>query len=158
MGSVLTPQIQRDFGVACEPEHVGVGGSSMGGLAALYAHFKRPDLFGLVLSMSPSLWFGGGQIFPFIASCPKPWRSRIYLDAGGLEAGGAMLKAAERLHTQLRQQGWDERSLHFRAYRRGIHSEKHWRRRAPRALSFLFHPEHPGAQRAPRAPVSKRAR
>lgn len=141
MGSSLLPQIQRDFGVTSEPEHVGVGGSSMGGLAALYAHFRRPELFGLVLSMSPALWFGQGRIFEFIASCQKPWRSRIYLDAGGLEAGGALLKAAERLATQLRGQGWDDGSLRFLAARRGTHSEKHWRRRAPLALSFLFHPE-----------------
>jgi predicted alpha/beta superfamily hydrolase len=141
MGQALLPQIQRDFGVAREPEHVGVGGSSMGGLAALYAHFRRPELFGLVLSMSPALWFGNSRIFEFIAASGKPWRSRIYLDSGGLEAGGAMLKAAQRLAEHLRGRGWDDSSLRFLASRRGTHNEKHWRRRAPLALEFLFHPE-----------------
>ena len=139
MASSLLPRIRGDFGVASEPEHVGVGGSSMGGLAALYAHFKRPELFGLVLAMSPSLWFARGRIFEFIAGASKPWRSRIYLDAGGLEAGGRMLKAAERLAAHLRDRGWDEHALRFLAARRGTHNEKHWRRRAPLAIDFLFH-------------------
>jgi predicted alpha/beta superfamily hydrolase len=141
MGSTLLPKIRDEFGVASEAEHVGIGGSSMGGLASLYAHFKRPELFGAVLSMSPSLWFGQGRIFEFIASCQKPWRSRIYLDAGGLEANGAALKATQRLADHLRGRGWDDGALRFLAARRGTHSEKHWRRRAPLALEFLFHPE-----------------
>lgn len=138
MGATLLPRIRADYGAASEPRQVGVGGSSMGGLGALYAHFKRPELFGLVLAMSPSLWFGGGRAFDFIAGAAKPWTSRIYLDAGGLEGGGRMLAAAQRLADHLRGRGWDEGSLRFVAAKRGTHSEKHWRRRAPEALRFLF--------------------
>jgi enterochelin esterase-like enzyme len=140
MGATLLPKIRTDYGASSEPGQVGIGGSSMGGLGALYAHFKRPEHFGLVLAMSPSLWFGGGRAFAFIAGASKPWTSRIYLDAGGLEGGGRMLAAAQRLADQLRARGWDEGSLRFVAAKRGTHSEKHWRRRAPLALQFLFEP------------------
>jgi enterochelin esterase-like enzyme len=138
MAATLLPRIRADHGASADPAHVGIGGSSMGGLGALYAHFKRPELFGLVLAMSPSLWFANGKIFELIAAASKPWTSRIYLDAGGLEGAGRMLAAAQRLADQLRARGWDDASLQLVAAKRGTHSEKHWRKRAPDALRFLF--------------------
>ncbi|APR77079.1 putative alpha-dextrin endo-1, 6-alpha-glucosidase [Minicystis rosea] len=143
----LMPRIREDFRVAEDPAQVGIGGSSMGGLGALYAHFRNPERFGLVLSMSPSLWVGRGHIFAHITTKSKPWTSRIYLDAGALEAGGRMLESARRLAAELRARGWDDGSLRFVEAKRGTHSEKHWRRRAPGALEFLFLPE---SQKKPR--------
>jgi predicted alpha/beta superfamily hydrolase len=147
IGGVVAPRVQADFHVAADPPHVGIGGSSLGGLAALYAHFRNPERYGLVLSMSPSLWVGRGQLFDYIAERSKPWTSRIYLDAGGLEAGGRMLEAARKLAGDLRTRGWDDGSLRFVEAKRGTHSEKHWRRRAPGAIEFLFMPE---AKKKPR--------
>lgn len=149
----LAPRIRHEFRVSGEPRDVGIGGSSMGGLAALYAHFRNPETFGLVMSMSPSLFMGRGKLFEFIASKSKPWTSRIYLDAGALEAGGSMLRAAQRLAGELRARGWDDGSLRFVESKRGTHSEKHWRRRAPGAMTFLYVP---GAARAPGAARKKR--
>jgi enterochelin esterase-like enzyme len=150
IGQTLMPRVRDEFLVSAETRDVAVGGSSLGGLAALYAHFKSPELFGLVLSMSPSLWVGRGKIFEFVASQSKPWTSRIYLDAGGLEAGGNVLRAAERLANELRGRGWDDGSLRFVSAKRGTHSEKAWRRRAPGAVRWLFVPD------APKNPKKKR--
>ena len=80
----------------------------MGGLAALYAHYRRPDVFGAALCMSPSLWFAEHKIYEHIAAQPLPWSSRIYLDAGQHE--GDMLGDAKRLALQLRQRGYDDNS------------------------------------------------
>ncbi len=137
----LAPRIRADFHVSREPREVGIGGSSLGGLAALYAHFRSPEHFGLVLSMSPSLWVGRGKLFEYVASRPRPWTSRIYLDAGGLEAGGGVLRATEKLAGELRARGWDDGSLRVVAAKRGTHTERAWRRRAPAALEWLFVPE-----------------
>lgn len=124
-----------------------IGGSSMGGLAALYAHFARPEVFGGALVMSPSLWFGSGRIFDFVAAQPNPYRSRVYLDCGAREGRGRMLAAAERMAAHLRGRGWAERKaprgelglyLLWRPDARGGHDERSWRRRLPRALRFLF--------------------
>lgn len=134
----LMPRIQSEFHVASDPPHVGVGGSSLGGLAALYAHFRNPERFGRVLAMSPSLWVGRGALFGFVAGKTKPWTTRIYLDAGALEAGGRMLASAKQLAESLKARGWNDHELRFVASKRGAHSEKHWRRRAPGALRFLF--------------------
>jgi enterochelin esterase-like enzyme len=137
MATTLMPRMQADFHVAREPARVGVGGSSLGGLAALHAHFTRPELFGLVLSMSPSLWFAQGKIFELVAASNRPWASRIYLDAGGREGRG-MFESAERLAALLRAKGWDEHALRWVPVKTGQHSERSWRRRTPAALRFLF--------------------
>lgn len=133
----LLPLAHHRFGAAHGPEHTAIGGSSMGGLAALYAHFRRPEAFGGALAMSPSLWFGGGKLLDLVASTSRPWTSRIYLDAG--EKEGMMLAHARRLADHLRHaKGYDERALRFRVDKRGRHRELDWRRRAPAALRFLF--------------------
>jgi predicted alpha/beta superfamily hydrolase len=88
--------------------------------------------------MSPSLWVGGDRMFDFVGSTSKPWTSRIYLDAGALEAGGSMLRAAERMEKLLRQRGYGDDALRFRRDAKGKHSERDWRRRAPPALRFLL--------------------
>lgn len=140
IGGTLAPRIRAEFHVSGEPREVGIGGSSLGGLAALYAHFRSPEHFGLVLSMSPSLFVGRGRLFEYVASQPRPWTSRIYLDAGGLEAGGGLLRAVDRLAGELRARGWDDGALRTVAAKRGAHNEKAWRRRAPGALTWLFVP------------------
>jgi predicted alpha/beta superfamily hydrolase len=149
-GTVM-PRVQADFNVTDDPLRVAVGGSSLGGLGALYAHFRNPERFGMALAMSPSLWVGGGKIFAYILSRSRPWTSRIYLDAGALEAGGRMLEAARRLAAELRARGWDDGTLRFVASKRGTHSEKHWRRRAPGGIEFLFMPGAGGKARKKRA-------
>lgn len=137
----LVPGIAGQLGLPRGPQHTFIGGSSMGGLCALHAHFARPDTFGGALCMSPSLWLEGGRIFDDIAARPRPPVSTIYLDAGAKEAGGRMLRAAERMLEQLQRRGHGPGSLRFRADPRGKHNEADWRRRAPDALRFLF-PRH----------------
>jgi len=131
----LAPKIHREFGVRRDVAGTAIGGSSMGGLAALYAHFHRPEVFGGVLCMSPSLWFARGKIFPFVAAEPRPWTSRIYLDAGAREGVWAQ---AGHMAQHLRVRGYDEQALRWVPDPHGHHREQCWRRRAPGALEFLF--------------------
>ena len=107
-------------------------GASLGGLAALYAHHRHPDTFGGVMAMSPSLWVSGERIFEHVSATSKPWTSRIYMDAGAQEAGGAMLRAAERMAVLLRQRGYTDATLRFRKDPRGKHSERDWQSPLPR--------------------------
>ena len=132
----LMPRINKEFRVRRDPAGTAIGGSSMGGLAALHAHFTRPDLFGAALCMSPSLWFADGRIFEHVAARPSPPTSRIYIDAGAHE--GQMLTDAERLVQHLRERGYTDTDLLWCPDPYGQHSEQHWRKRAPSALEFLF--------------------
>lgn len=138
MGSDLIPMLPQRFGIISGPVGTVIAGSSLGGLAALYAHFRRPDLFGGVIAISPSFWFAQRAIFPFVAETPNPWTSRIYLDCGAKEAGGRMLGVVEDMAKHLAERGYGTDKLMWRPDARGGHSERHWRRRLPKALRFMF--------------------
>lgn len=138
MREELMPRLGRELYLARSPSSIAVGGSSMGGLAALYAHFRFPESFGMAMAMSPSLWVGRGQFFEWLESQKLPRSTKLYLDAGAKEGGGAMLRLAERLAKQLEERGYPKESLRFFADPDGVHNEKDWRRRSPEALHFLF--------------------
>ena len=106
------------------------------GLAALAGHWRHPELFGGALCMSPSFWYDHAAIF---REMPRkmPVQSRIYVDVGKKE-GRLMLPMAEKMVESLRERGYSEKQLMWRPDSRGSHNEKHWRRRFPKALKFMF--------------------
>jgi len=134
----LVPRVQGELGIGKGPVHAVVGGSSLGGLAALYAHYRHPTVFGGALCMSPSLFAGGGALFREVARRPRPMFSRIYLDCGLREGRGQMAKQAESMASSLVAKGYPPEQLRWRLDRRGSHNERSWRRRLPGALRFMF--------------------
>jgi len=134
----LTPEITDRFSIPRDPARWIIGGSSMGGLAALYTHFAIPEVFGAALSMSPALWFARRSIFAWVEAQPNPWTSRIYIDCGVGEDRGTLLSLTNRMERLLRARGYGDDSLRVRRDRRGTHSEASWRRRLPGALRFLL--------------------
>ncbi len=103
-----------------------LGGDSLGGMAAVFAAHERPDVFGSVLSISGSHWWGylpepGGWgrdgepewLTRQIAAAP-PAPTRFWIDVGRLETGASPLspgvdqRAANRhLRTVLVAKGHD---------------------------------------------------
>ncbi len=109
----------------------------LGGLAAIYAHHRHAEVFGRVLAMSPSLWYADERIIAHVAEAPRPWKSKIYVDAGAKEEKG-MLERCARLVEALAQKGYGEAELKLRFDPQGSHCEAAWRARLPEALAFLF--------------------
>lgn len=133
----VKPLVDAEFRTLADRRHTIIGGSSMGGLIALYAYFKRPEIFGRVSVQSPALWFAEGAIFDFVASVPKP-AGRIYLDVGGRE-GENTLANAQRMRDLLLAQGYiSNRTLRWVEDRHGQHHEHDWGRRLRKALPFLL--------------------
>jgi enterochelin esterase-like enzyme len=58
----VLPYVAAHYRIKKGREHTGVGGSSLGGVAALNALIKRPDVFGLGLLESTSMQVGNGQL------------------------------------------------------------------------------------------------
>jgi enterochelin esterase family protein len=52
------PWLRKSWRVTSDPRRVFVTGSSAGGLAAAYVAFRRPDVFGNILSQSGAFWRG----------------------------------------------------------------------------------------------------
>jgi enterochelin esterase-like enzyme len=134
----LMPRLGSQLPLIGGPVGAVIGGSSMGGLAAFYAHLHAPQSFGGALAMSPSFWLSHGEIVRWAAAQPAPEVSRIYLDCGVREGRGTVLPLVAEVAAQLTARGYDADHLMLRADPRGSHSETSWRRRLPRALRFFY--------------------
>jgi predicted alpha/beta superfamily hydrolase len=134
----LMPAAESELRLIPGPLGAVIGGSSMGGLAALWSHFHYPQAFGGALAMSPSLWLADQAIFADIAAQPDPPLSRIYLDMGAREGRGTQLPIAAAMAAHLAGRGWGPDRLLWRPDSKGSHNEACWRRRLPKALRFLY--------------------
>jgi predicted alpha/beta superfamily hydrolase len=128
----LVPRLRARFDVSS----LVIGGASLGGLAALQAWLTLP-MFDSALVMSPSLWYGRRALLRNVEHVPLRRTGRLYVDAGARERG-RMFADAELLCARLAGRGLGEDRLLWRPDRRGAHHERHWRRRLPKALRFLF--------------------
>jgi len=62
VASELMGRIREQFAVTREPGRVAIGGFSLGGLAATHIAWRRPEIFGAVLSQSGSFWWSNAAI------------------------------------------------------------------------------------------------
>lgn len=135
----LKPAIDREFRTLPGREGTGIAGSSMGGLLSLYGFFRRPESFGFVASLSPSLWFADGAIFPFVEAAPYV-PGKVYLDIGTAEGAESLLNA-QRMRDLLLAKGYREGvDLRWVEETGGTHTEAVWGRRFKAALPFLLTP------------------
>lgn len=86
----LLPWLREKYHITANPGQMIIGGSSYGGLAALFAALKRPDTFGNVLTQSGAVYWTPDDDTDFewltrqyVASEKLPLR--FYLDVGLLE-------------------------------------------------------------------------
>lgn len=134
----LKPALAKRLPLIEGPAGSAVAGSSMGGLAAIYAHFRRPHDLGGALVMSPSFWIDDGAILDWVRDQPRPPFSRVYLDSGMREGRGTLLPLVAKMAGHLASRGYGDMNLRFRTDPKGLHSEQSWRRRLPAALRFLY--------------------
>ena len=85
----LKPLVDAAYRTLSEPGDTAVGGSSLGGLISLFFGLERPDVFGRIAVISPSIWWDQRSILTFInQAVPKP-NLRIWLDIGTAEGCAA---------------------------------------------------------------------
>jgi predicted alpha/beta superfamily hydrolase len=138
----VMPLIEAYYSVAKGPENTGLGGSSLGGLIALYTHLTAPGLFGRLLIESPSLYVANRKI---LEECRRfqNWPARVYLGTGTREVGDPAkdertVDDVRELESVLRASGLDRRRLKVGVEEGAQHTESAWARRFPAALEFLF--------------------
>jgi predicted alpha/beta superfamily hydrolase len=132
----VKPRIDANYRTRKDRASTVVAGSSMGGLVSLYAFFRRPSPFGAAAVLSPSIWFGGREILPFVQNA-RLTRGRLYLDVGTNE-GAATLRDARTLNRVLRRKGYKGDALWYLEAQGAQHREADWAWRLPQALEFLL--------------------
>jgi len=135
----LKPLIDDAYATLRTRAHTGLMGSSMGGLISLYTAVRHPEVFGAAAALSPSLWFAGRRIFPWVRRHPLRRRLRIHLDmwTRELESAAGAAAAVEdtsRMTNLLRGQGHEVRLQIAPGAR---HDEDAWARRLPGVLSWF---------------------
>jgi predicted alpha/beta superfamily hydrolase len=132
----LRPVIDERYRTMSGVENTAIGGSSLGGLLALYAGLTHAATFGSICAMSPSVWWDRRMILGVIDQFRNARRPRIWLDIGGREGRNA-LDDARMLRDRLKSNGWREEHRYFED-RRADHSERAWAKRARAMLEFVM--------------------
>jgi predicted alpha/beta superfamily hydrolase len=134
----LKPWIDRRYRTRPEAASTGLGGSSLGGLAALEIGVACPEVFGRLAVLSPSLWWDRRHALDRARALDGHRAQRIWLDAGTHEGPG-VLHHARMLKNILVRHGWRlGADLYYREIEGGRHSEADWARRVPDVLQALF--------------------
>lgn len=154
-GEVI-PFVTARYHVTRDPAHTGIGGTSLGGSAALYVILNRPDLFRLALLQSPNLILGNGQILRdtmYIAQAPD----RVAIGFGSTELNFPDIKdflapqgmteqevepgivnMAKTLASNLERAYLKRSAVQLVIQPGANHSSESWASRIPDALGFLF--------------------
>ncbi len=138
----VMPFMNQHYRVAKGAENTSLGGSSLGGLIALYVALAAPGVFGRLLLESPSLWVANRQI---LRACRgfRRWPEKIFLGVGTRELGRddkdrQTVENVRELERILRRGGLHDRRLRVEVAQGGTHGEAAWAARFPAALQFFF--------------------
>jgi len=160
----LKPRMDREYRTLPEAAHSAVMGSSLGGLCSLALAWDNPEVFGAAASLSGAFPVSRPNFLDDVLrehrGPPKPFR--VYLDSGVIDSKGGDdgRTRTEQVITELQRIGWGTRDLQWfvdestltrmELEKSGLrpekwgealtsqHNELYWRRRAWRALTFLF--------------------
>lgn len=134
----IKPFVESQYRTLSGPANTGLGGSSLGGLLAIYLGLRFPQVFGKLAVLSPSVWWNRGWILNFASRVALPARPRIWLDVGTKE-GVRSAENVRRLCSVLVEKGWHEGGdLQFEVISGAEHNEAAWAQRVGPFLQFLF--------------------
>ncbi len=121
------------FPVYC-PAKTAVIGSSMGGLASLYAAIKHPDKFETALALSPH-WVISDQNFARAMVQALPLTHKIWMSRGDKGVDKEYLPLQNYVDQLMRERGFKE-NYATKVYNRSGHNERSWARYLNEPLRF----------------------
>ena len=136
----LKPLIDSEYRTWPHREATGIGGSSMGGLMALYAGICHNDVYSKMACVSSAISFCGRELRDAIASHPLNPDSRFFLSWGGRETrsakGRAIMKSCNKsMNDRLYKKGCSP-YMFYQAD--GGHCEADWERQVPLFMNWLW--------------------
>ncbi|MBO0935922.1 carbohydrate esterase [Fibrella sp. HMF5335] len=135
--NTVKAHIDANYRTLPDAAHTGIGGSSLGGLLAVWAGLRRPDVFGRWLVFSPALWISPG-VYAAARQQPLPADTKIYLYGGEAESRN-MVPTLHRLQNSLQCATEDECAyLQIAVDPAGKHEEWRWSREFGKAVAWLF--------------------
>jgi enterochelin esterase-like enzyme len=139
LATELVPWVRENYHAAADPVRTIAAGSSYGGLAAVCAGLRHPEVFGNVLSLSGSFWWkpeNGGEaewLTRQVADSPK-LPLRFYLEVGLMEGYPMQIAANRRMRDVLAAKGYKSGYNEYD----GGHSFLNWSGGTANGLLFLM--------------------
>lgn len=137
--SELLPSLYLKYNITKDPSKTVIAGSSLGGLNAIYAGLRYPDVFGKVLSQSGSFWWkpenesDSNWLINKIKNAERLPES-FYLEVGVLENSNTMINSNENLAAALKNIGCKMKYSQFG----GGHAYLSWRGTLSEGLMWIL--------------------
>lgn len=132
----LKSWVDENYRTKPEPEFTGIGGCSLGGLMAHYSLMTYPDVYGLGIIFSPSLWVDEEQSLALVDEHPDLGKTRIFLNSGKLE--WPIVESSERLRDRLLEAGLPKDQLYFDIEPDEGHWHATWRKGFAKAYPWIL--------------------
>ena len=116
------------------PEKTAVIGSSMGGLATLYAAIQHPDKFATALALSPH-WVISNEHFARSMVEALPLTHKIWMSRGDKGLDKEYVALQNFVDTLMRQRGF-KHNYESKVYKRSGHNERSWAKYLHEPLRF----------------------
>ena len=111
-------------------------GSSMGGLATLYAATKHQDKFHTALAFSPHWSLAGNSLVEWlIPRLPNFGNFKIWMSRGTKGLDSAYEPFQSRVDQMMKDAGWGSR-YRSRVFHGAAHNERSWSNQVDKALQF----------------------
>jgi len=132
----LKQWVDANYRTKPEPEFTGIGGCSLGGLLAHYSLMNYPDVYGLGIIFSPSMWVDEPQSLALVDQHPDLTKTRIFLNSGKLE--WPIVESSERLRDKLLAAGLPKDQLYFDIEPDEGHWHATWRKGFAKAYPWII--------------------
>jgi predicted alpha/beta superfamily hydrolase len=139
----IKPLIDQSFRTRPEREHTSIGGSSMGGIASIYAAVTFPETFGRVAALSPAFFYRDdtGTSLGKVLQRRGRYPARVYVDSGDSGVWNDGVNATRDYVRIAQAAGFITGKDFLHVEEAGAeHNEKAWRRRTPSWLRWLLDP------------------
>ena len=134
----VKPLIDKEYRTKKGPGDTGLCGSSFGGIVTLHLGMTRPDVFGRLGVVSPSLWWDTGVMQKKLEAMKFPWKVRLWVDIGTGEGLDGVMRARKLVQTLESKGMKPKKDFAYYEEEGGQHNEAAWARRFGEILLFLF--------------------
>lgn len=145
IAETVLPNLAETYALKLDPSRTAVAGSSMGGLASLYAVAMYPQVYGTALAFSTHWPFGFERMVDGLAELlPDAGTNRIWTDCGTIELDALYPPLHEKFVARMRAKGFNSDQQFIGAiYPNTGHNENWWAGRVEHPINWWLNPNEP---------------
>lgn len=133
----IMPTIVQATSTDYSPQRTAMIGSSMGGLATLYAAIKHGDKFTSALALSTHWPIGGDPLVDWmLPRISRDQISKVWMSRGTKGLDSSYLPYQDRADRTMSKLGWDSRNFQSKVFHRTTHNERSWASYVDEPLRF----------------------